>query len=239
MAKKSDNPELKASPKVSPLKPNFETDGSKNWTYNHRLVREGGQSDETLPVQALQFLGKTPKELQFNFNDVFPCKTKRIHSLNITVQIPDQETFNGTTKVSVTPGTATRFNVPVSIESATAASPTKSKNNDMLCYRNAVSASIVPESFLEWAKLLRVQQSSKSPAPPSEIESKNNLVYDAVFIGTDDEFLCKKEIRDLFAKNALTLDDSKLFEMPEISEDDQVTFDPVNAVPETARCSLM
>ena len=235
---RSDSANIESAIATTPLKKEIDNKVQPNWTYNHRIMRDGGDSDDTLPSKALDFLGKTPKELQFQFNDVFPCRTKRINSLNITVKIPDSNILMGDSKVFVTPSTATRFHMPLTSESETITSATKRRNDQLLCYRNAVSASIVPESFLEWARLLKTQtQSSKTEYNSEPKANSKEILYDAVFCGTDDDYLCKKDMRDVFLKNALSPDDYKLFEMPEIKE--EVSFDPVDTVPETARCSMM
>ena len=80
---------------------------------------------------------------------------------SVTSQLPMGTISVGEQLISVIPnGTVTRFTVPVPAEQLEVVIPkTQRGTRRSLSYRNAVSASGVPASFLEWAQMISEEQS--------------------------------------------------------------------------------
>ena len=120
----------------------------------------------------------------------YPATKKNTQHIEITSLTP-QGTFSvGETEKMVVPfGTVTRFAIPIPITQMDTLIPkTRRETRRSLSYRNAISASGVPASFLEWAKLVTNEyhspnqpSSSKSEAPEcEENEERTSVNYDVV-----------------------------------------------------------
>jgi hypothetical protein len=88
--------------------------------------------------------------------------------LKITTKLPSGALIIGAapTAAKVVPGTLTRFTVPVPKDEIASIVPkTQLRNRRTLSYRNAVSASGVPASFLEWTRMIQEDKQKLSSTP--------------------------------------------------------------------------
>lgn len=115
-------------------------------------------------------------------------------------------------KVAIPAGKVTQFTVPVPESQLATVSPlTPPRRRRHLSMRNSCAA---PGNFSEWVSTIR--NATLEESVPIVI------TYDAVFLGSDSDFLESSKIRAIFKENALNPEDTKLFEMPEFTGDSEV-----------------
>jgi hypothetical protein len=231
----------------SPTVKAIEMGEPNNWTAGHHIVPEDKGSDATLQ----EFVGKVlDKEqcVKFPASTVFrPKKSARSLSWNISIQIPNSN-FSENGKIDVSPGQVTQFAQVVSPEHAATLPKTQKYQKRLLSYRNAVSASGIPASFYEWAKLLKEDHNegdydkvhfthSDKTVEESVQQEIDASTWDAVLFATDDDFLSSSAIRKMFLENALCVEDSTLFEMKEYTGEEPPRRDAY--IPEQPMCELM
>lgn len=223
---------------ASPTVKAIERGDKISWTTaNHHIIGEDGKSDVSLlSLPALPEM----KQIQVGVDKYFPSKnSKKRHSLSITINLPnsfaDLDTFK---KVDISPGFVTQFSVPIPAEKLDSLIPKIiAGNRRALSYRNALSASTAPVSFLEWTRLIEQEAelgvdgpsfyedinisllgpaiSKNTDDSPANSSKKEQCFYDAVLFATDDDYLGSSKIRKLFNENALDVEEVKLFEMKE------------------------
>ncbi|KAJ3351859.1 hypothetical protein GGF32_004052 [Allomyces javanicus] len=135
-----------------------------------------------------------------------------------------------TVKVTVPCGTITRFAVPVpEVEMERPPTPPRRRRGLSLSNSGHVNGDV-------WAKQLRtavvrVQQQQQDQAIHEEpsasavaLDARAVAVdtYDAILVGTDNDYLESSKMRALFRDHAVTPDDVKLFEMPEYTGEESV-----------------
>jgi hypothetical protein len=212
-----------------------------DWTLSHhQVVPENAEDGAKLPDNLLKELKLEAKKLQINADQIIPLKKAKSRSLNITIMIPDLDSLQTELKAKVTPGTVTQFSMPIpETELENVAHKLYDSRSRILCFRNATSASVVPTSFLEWSKMIdqdwKERKPPKGPTPLSNYPSE--AVMDAILFATDDDFLSRRDVRQIFADNALSPEDAVLFEMKEITEESGTRT--LENIPETSRCSVM
>jgi hypothetical protein len=176
--------------------------------------------------------------------------SKRVTSLKITTNLPTGAlSLHRDGCMSAVVGQITRFAVPVPEDQLQTIIPELSRGNRRtLTYRNAVSTTGVPISFIDWTRMVQSEkmnensdiklvnklstmkeeeeeekqiQTSSATENVDKCDSKV-LVYDAVYFGNDNDFLEKSKARKVFRDNAIAPEDAKLFEMKEYTgkEDD-------------------
>jgi hypothetical protein len=122
--------------------------------------------------------------LEKPINDIAPKKgPKAVPKLTITTKLPTGVvSVNGPASAVIEPGTITRFTVPVPKEEMGSVIPkTQKGHRRTLSYRNAVSASGVPASFLEWARMIQEEgQDLKSAAVPTPDDPNETEDFDVV-----------------------------------------------------------
>jgi hypothetical protein len=129
-------------------------------------------------------VGRTLSVVEKPINNMTTNKTsKNFPKLTITTQLPTGlVSVNGPTSAVIEAGIITRFTVPVPKEEMGAVIPkTQKGHRRTLSYRNAVSASGVPASFLEWARM--VQEESTDGLPNStggEVSERDPIDFDVV-----------------------------------------------------------
>ena len=231
------------------------------WTVGkHKISNEEDLKSDNTQYPA-PLVNSETKIVQFPMDSVFPVSrsSKKSHSLNISILLPDERPFfNDSENVEITPGVLTQFSVPIPAEKLNIVIPkTQSGNRRAFSYRNAVSASTVPVSFLEWTKL--IEQDRTVIEETSEIDfdkfdssrfdnhtendtismsSSQGQIYDAILFATDDDYLGSSKVRQIFADNALNPEEAKLFEMKEYTGDNRSARRDDNLV-ETSMCLVM
>ncbi|KNE63677.1 hypothetical protein AMAG_08774 [Allomyces macrogynus ATCC 38327] len=135
-----------------------------------------------------------------------------------------------TVKVTVPRGTITRFAVPVpEVEMERPPTPPRRRRGLSLSNSGHVDGDV-------WVKQLRtavvrVQQQQQEQAIHEEpsasamaLDARAVAVdtYDAILVGTDNDYLESSKMRALFRDHAVTPDDVKLFEMPEYTGEEYV-----------------
>jgi hypothetical protein len=104
---------------------------------------------------------RRPSMMEQPITNVAPAKkAKERPKLTITTQLPTGAvSVNGPASAKIELGTITRFAVPVPKEEIQSVVPkTQKGHRRTLSYRNAVSASGAPASFLEWARMIQEEQ---------------------------------------------------------------------------------
>jgi hypothetical protein len=104
---------------------------------------------------------RRPSLMEQPITNVAPAKqAKERPKLTITTQLPSGTVaVNGPASAKIELGTITRFAVPVPKEDIQSVVPkTQKGHRRTLSYRNAVSASGAPASFLEWARMIQEEQ---------------------------------------------------------------------------------
>ncbi|KAJ2991827.1 hypothetical protein HDV02_003472 [Globomyces sp. JEL0801] len=156
---------------------------SANWTLaGHKVAYEENEKQKGAMVATLMKLNRrfsttdnkpseisTRKETTIEVPSVQTDK-KRRGSINVAAQMPQGAIrILDETKVEVQPGVVTRFTVPVTSEEMASVVPKTQKNQRRsLSYRNAVSASGVPVTFLEWAQMVQQDQIDMQNMPEGQ-----------------------------------------------------------------------
>ena len=225
---------------VSPSVKAIEKGEKFNWTMkNHRVREENSDSQNcTLEKFAAPLAAKNDR-LHLPIEQVFPLNpksaAKKRHSLTLTAFFPlEQPHVNECQRSEISPGTVTQFSTPIASDKLSIVIPQiTSGNRRALSYRNAVSASSIPVSFLEWSNIIEKENEMglnnpefydeldislilpAAKASKKESETSKNLIYNGLLFATDDDYLSSSKIRKVFLENALTPEDAKLFEMKE------------------------
>jgi hypothetical protein len=236
---------------VSPSVKSVEKGETLHWTLGHQIVAIDGVPDDLKSFK--QNLDK--KAVNVPASNVFqPKKSARSLSWNINVQIPNSNFEN--IKMAISPGQVTQFAEPVPLDQISTVVPkTQKSQKRVLSYRNAISASGVPASFYEWARMLkndhtgdnydnvdfsRLARSDQVQISEGEREKDiNENTWDAILFATDDDYLSSTAVRRMFLENAINSADSKLFEMKEYTGDDEAPRTRDVYIPEQPMCELM
>ncbi|KAI8894279.1 hypothetical protein BC833DRAFT_605471 [Globomyces pollinis-pini] len=236
------------------LSDNVGNDMTNNWTFGNHIITV--DTDQTENMVSSPFRGSltptlsgiklreegTGKFFEVPITKYSNLKPNRSRSLlTVVTKLPDSVVHvNDFNKKLVTPGVITQFSVPIDHNRLTAVIPKSQKSQRRaLSYRNAISASGVPASFLEWVKMIQADEDrlngdidedydtilptvfNKLSAndPVSQDESEKSPFYiDAIYCGTDNDYLCSSDVRQMFRDNCIDIEGSKLFEMAEVTE---------------------
>jgi hypothetical protein len=237
-----------------------------NWRIGHHRMMADTGPDLEISRDMLLKLSKGFKAETEVVHIKYESKRVKIPAkslpIQFTLKIPTLEEFDEPIKTPIDPGTLTQFGEKI-LSNETTVPSTKKGQQRKFCYRNAVSASGVPASFYDWAKLCKeesnedsydqVDMSHISPSAEMVLSFKNmtpltplipdllvlndDKIYDAYLFATDDDYLSNATVRKLFFENALDKDDCKLFEMKEYV--DEGTFPVPRPIDHGPVCSLM
>eukprot|EP00834_Sanchytrium_tribonematis_P003942 NODE_172_length_14331_cov_0.709177.p7 type:complete len:289 gc:universal NODE_172_length_14331_cov_0.709177:6762-5896(-) len=131
--------------------------------------------------------------------------------MTMLTKVPDKVAIGKFPKSALPPGIITQFSQPVE-KGMLDESKFSNARDKSFC-----NSAIDPQSPAVWTKNMT---SPKSPLK-EESQKKTYTYFKAIFLATDNDFLDKFEIRKQFSDQALSDEQTKLFEMPPFTGDAQ------------------
>ncbi|KAJ3259585.1 hypothetical protein HK103_002139 [Boothiomyces macroporosus] len=243
----------------TPTVKEFESGVQAEWTISgHQIVMDEVNDDELSHIQFKSTvilpssvgrpsisIDDGEKLVKVQANQIFNASPKRRTSdITLTAKFPNRLLHvNKFERINIPPGVITRFTVPLPKEDIAKIVPaTKKGHRRSLSYRNAISASGVPATFLEWTKMIQEDRqtidnvseedgnfdnvkpftiTSTTIASPEQITpegpsfDENVTIFDGYLFATDSDYLKSSEIRQVFRSNAINYEEIRLFEMEE------------------------
>ncbi|KAJ3274818.1 hypothetical protein HDV01_002022 [Terramyces sp. JEL0728] len=242
---------------ITPVIKDTENGVEDDWTINGHLIAKDDPSDSGEATVRYKGTVKLPsticrpsfstggeKLVQVQANQIFPPSPKRrISDITLTAKLPNRKLhMNTLQKINIPSGLITRFTVPLPKDEFERLIPaTKKGHRRCLSYRNAISATGVPATFLEWTKMIQEDRqtvdnlpecennfdhvkpymiTSTTLASPEQITpdtpcGEETVMYDGYLFATDSDYLKSSEIRQVFRSNAINYEEIRLFEMDE------------------------